>query len=157
LEQVGAPFSVETECHSPSRQWVSSLDEFGATPGKWNSWQKQRFAADRALKSLVVLNDTWRLASNGAIEPIQVLVRAPGAGAWKVHLTIANANGIRISMLTDDAIWVSQEEDQTVLWDGFVGTRIPPPGSYWITAHFQHHESQEVHKYLRPIHIMPWR
>jgi hypothetical protein len=157
LERVAPPFSVETECLSPSRQWESSLDELGATPGKWNSWQKQRFAADRALKSLVVLNDTWRLASNGAIEPIQVLVRAPGAGAWKVHLTIANANGIRISMLTDDAIWVSQEEDQTVLWDGFVGTRIPPPGSYWITAHFQHHESQEVHKYLRPIHIMPWR
>ena len=157
LERVGVPFPLETECISPPRQWESSLDELGATPGKWNSWQQQRFEADQALTPLVVLNDTWRFAASGAIEPIQVLLRAPGAGAWKVHLTIANATGIRISMLTDDAIWVSHEEDQTVQWDGFVGIRIPPPGSYWVTAHFEHHETQELHKFLRPIHIMPWR
>lgn len=97
------------------------------------------------------------LVDEEGFEAIQVLLRAPGAGAWKAHLTLHNANGLIISMLTDGPIWVSQEEDQTVKWDGFVGTRIPPPGSYWITAHFEQYESQDVYKFLRPIHIMPWR
>lgn len=52
---------------------------------------------------------------------------------------------------------IHMHEDDWIPSDSGWQLNAQEPGSYWITAHFEQHESQDVYIFLHPIHIMPWR
>ena len=157
LERITDQNSMESECPQMQRKWASSLDVLGSTPGKSNSWQDLLVIDSPNAIALEILNDTWGNDGISAIDPIRIRIRAPGTGAWNVSVSITSASGLAIASIGDRELWILEGQEKEITWDGFIRGKIPPPGTYWVSAHFHSENNNQLQKYFRPVHIMPWR
>lgn len=138
-------------------QWLPSLDSRGATPGESNSWGELPTSSMHQDLPLEVIHDTWYVHGNDPGDFVQIMLRPPLPGRWKIELSAMNASGRVYPLPSVGSPEMMGGQSATIVWDGsFSNGFFAPSGPYLLQAHFRHLEGPSQFLFTHPVHVTSW-
>lgn len=142
---------------SGSGQWLPSLDSRGSTPGEINSWGAWTAISEDANAPLRVIHDTWKVQSQRPEDFIQINLRPPTPGRWRIELSVMDATGHVNAIPLRNSAELMGGQTARFNWDGsFEDGQFAPPGPYLLQGYFQQLDGPSQYLYTHPVHVTRW-